>query len=175
MSEPLPSGWHSAPSEARPTFDSSTLVRSRPPPSLPLPSPRVVAALFLVLSLFTFFSLTPRFAGFLYSHVSVSSTLSRFFRLPLSLSYRAAAVAAAASPVLRAPQQEQTSTTGSSRGHEVTVDGSSRGAVSRSPGIIARPPWGFNRPEVRHQRDTCSTLTILLALFLFPFFALMDF
>ena len=38
-----------------------------------------------------------------------------------------------------------------------------RGAVSRSPGIIARPPWGFNRPEVRHQRDTCSTLTILLA------------
>lgn len=33
----------------------------------------------------------------------------------------------------------------------------------RSPGIITGPPWGFTRPEVRHQRDTCSTLTIIAA------------
>lgn len=83
---------------------------------------------------------------------SLHFTLSRFVRLRSSFWRRC-------SPVLRTATRANI-TTGSSRGHGVTVDGSLEPFL-RSPGIITGPPWGFTRPEVRHQRDTCSTLTII--------------
>lgn len=85
---------------------------------------------------------------------SLHFTLSRFVRLRSSFWRRC-------SPVLRTATRANI-TTGSSRGHGVTVDGSLEPFL-RSPGIITGPPWGFTRPEVRHQRDTCSTLTIIAA------------
>ena len=38
-----------------------------------------------------------------------------------------------------------------------------RNKSKRHHGVVTGPPWGFTRPEVRHQRDTCSTLTIIAA------------
>lgn len=102
MSEPLPSAWHSAPSEARRWIEtplSST--------SLPLRSSCFSSSLSPSLPLLSL----------LRSAASSSSTLSSFVRLRSS-SYRAAA-----SPVLRTATRANIST-GSSRGHGVTVDGS---------------------------------------------------
>lgn len=61
-----------------------------------------------------------------------------------------------------APQQEQTSPRGRHGATESRWMDLSEPFL-RSPGIITGPPWGFTGPEVRHQRDTCSTLTIIAA------------
>lgn len=141
MSEPLPSGWHSAPSEARRWIRALLLVH--------LLSPRGSSC---------FSCYCPSLSFRLFHHHR--HLLLRLFHFilfrspPHSFSYRAAA-----SPVLR-------TATRANIHHGVVTGPRSHGgwilgAVSRSPGIITGPPWGFNRPEVRHQRCTCSPLTIL--------------
>ena len=138
MSEPLPSGWHSAPSEARRwIWGPSSPPTSFPPAPLPVflvPSPR------------------PPF------HLSLSSLHFISFRSPPLL------LLASGRGALRccAPQQEQTSPRGRHGATESRWMDLSEPFL-RSPGIITGPPWGFTRPEVRHQRDTCSTLTIIAA------------
>lgn len=136
MSEPLPSGWHSAaPSEARRSIPSSPPTSSAPlpvflVPSLPLPSPSPPSPpLPLSLALSLVFSRSPP-------------------------SERAAGVAH------RNKSKHHHGVVTGPRSHGGWISG----PFLRSPGIITGPPWGFTRPEVRHQRDTCSTLTIIAPL-----------
>lgn len=118
MSEPLPSGWHSAPSEARRWIRGP----SSPPTSFPLP-------VFLVPS--------PR-SPF---HLSLSLSFSLFFPLFTSLYLVSFASAPPSgerprcSPVLRTATRANI-TTGSSRGHGVTVDG--------SLGAVSPIPWNYH-------------------------------
>lgn len=140
MSEPLPSGWHSAaPSEARRSIPSSPPTSSAPlpvflVPSLPLPSPSPPSPpLPLSLALSLVFSRSPP-------------------------SERAAGVAH------RNKSKHHHGVVTGPRSHGGWISG----PFLRSPGIITGPPWGFTRPEVRHQRDTCSTLTIIAPLSLSP-------
>lgn len=157
MSEPLPSGWHSAPSEARRWIRGP----SSPPTSFPLP-------VFLVPSPRSPFHLS------LFLSLSLSSSLSSLhfisFRSPPLL------LLASGRGALRccAPQQEQTSPRGRHGATESRWMDLSEPFL-RSPGIITGPPWGFTRPEVRHQRDTCSTLTIIAAQVSPPLFVLIAF
>lgn len=111
MSEPLPSGWHSAPSEARRwIWGPSSPPTSFPPAPLPVflvPSPRPPFHLSLFTSLY------------LVSFASASPSGER----------------PRCSPVLRTATRANI-TTGSSRGHGVTVDG--------SLGAVSPIPWNYH-------------------------------